>query len=173
MVVYIPNLIMICLSQLKLLVWSLLYICPIHTFRKLLLLYPPLVNTSMVTDISCIPIGCFWEGSLVIWQAGLELKFSVSCFNAQGISSTSNGAGGHEERGGWREEERGGSWEWREGGGLRKRRRRGEEETTRSVTHAHTHAEAYPGLYSMTVERFSQDLDRSDMDKLRLVRRPL
>ncbi len=36
------------------------------------------------------------------------------------------------------------------------------------VTHAHTHAEAYPGLYSMTVERFSQDLDRSDMDKLRL-----
>ncbi len=75
----------------------------------------------------------------MIWQAGLELKFSVSCFNALGTSSTSNGAGGHEERGGWREEERGGSWEEREGGGLRKRRWRGEEETARSVAHVHAH----------------------------------
>ncbi len=139
MVVYIPNLIMICLSQLKLLVWSLLYICPIHTFRKLLLLYPPLVNTSMVTDISCIPNGCFWEGSLVIWQAGLELKFSISCFNAQGISSTSNGAGGHEERGGWREEERGGSGN-EEGWG-----KEAAWGITLALSHTHTHTRLTQG----------------------------
>ena len=38
-------------------------------------------------------------------------------------------------------------------------------ETTPQSTH--------PGLYSMTAERFSQDLDRSVMDKLREDRRPL
>lgn len=61
------------------------------------------------------------------------------------------------------------SWEGREGGGGVGRKK----PLALSHTYSHTHAEAYPGLYSMTVERFSQDLDRSDMDKLRLVRRPL
>lgn len=31
----------------------------------------------------------------------------------------------------------------------------------------------HPGLYNMTAERFSQDLERSVMDKLKEVRRPL
>lgn len=31
----------------------------------------------------------------------------------------------------------------------------------------------YPGLYNMTADRFSQDLERSVMDKLKEDRRPL
>lgn len=31
----------------------------------------------------------------------------------------------------------------------------------------------HPGLYSMTVDRFSQDWDRSVMDRLKVDRRPL
>lgn len=31
----------------------------------------------------------------------------------------------------------------------------------------------YPGLYSMTADRFSQDFERSVMDKLKEDRRPL
>lgn len=45
--------------------------------------------------------------------------------------------------------------------------------TTVTVTGKKALLVTYPGLYNMTADRFSQDLERSVMDKLKEDRRPL
>lgn len=45
--------------------------------------------------------------------------------------------------------------------------------TTVIITGKETQLFTHPGLYNMTAERFSQDFERSVMDKLKEDRRPL
>ncbi len=130
----------------------------------------------MVTDISCIPIGCFGKDHWWSGKQGLNLSFlsavlmhwapAVPAMVPEGMKREEDGERRKEEAPGKKEREEG----WGRGGGVGRKKPLALSHT---YTHTHTYAEAYPGLYSMTVERFSQDLDRSDMDKLRLVSRPL